>query len=230
MRNGSNIPIIPKSENVDLYVLAGDIGNPYEVQTRIHSVKELEEQKIAYLAGNHEYYHQDFDDVNNFVFNNLNSSYNNHTIDVKGRKVHMCTLWTHMSSPIREIMYEKQLNDSNYIGDWSGERANEEFKKSYEWLMDVVEEGDLVFTHHSPSNMSVVDRWKGNPINDFFHNNLDNFIKTRKPALWGHGHIHDPVDYMLGDTRVVANPHGYPEERYLLDKKYGKYEPLIIEL
>ena len=27
--------------------------------------------------------------------------------------------------------------------------------------------------------------------------------------LWVHGHMHDPVDEMLGNTRIIANPHGY---------------------
>ena len=27
-----------------------------------------------------------------------------------------------------------------------------------------------------------------------------------------HGHIHSQQDYMIGDTRVVCNPRGYPDE------------------
>ena len=30
-----------------------------------------------------------------------------------------------------------------------------------------------------------------------------------EPALWVHGHMHDPVDEWVGDTRIIANPHGY---------------------
>ena len=31
----------------------------------------------------------------------------------------------------------------------------------------------------------------------------------RQPALWIHGHMHDPVDVVLGQTRVLCNPAGY---------------------
>ena len=33
-----------------------------------------------------------------------------------------------------------------------------------------------------------------------------------KIVLWTHGHMHDPLDYMIGDTRVVCNPRGYVGE------------------
>jgi len=31
-------------------------------------------------------------------------------------------------------------------------------------------------------------------------------------SVWIHGHSHDRCDYLLGKTRVVANPLGYPNE------------------
>ena len=33
-----------------------------------------------------------------------------------------------------------------------------------------------------------------------------------QPKLWIHGHTHDRCDYAIGNTRVVANPLGYPTE------------------
>jgi len=44
------------------------------------------------------------------------------------------------------------------------------------------------------------------------HNEYDQFIKdSPNIKLWCHGHIHKSKDYMIGDTRVVANPYGYYE-------------------
>ena len=37
-------------------------------------------------------------------------------------------------------------------------------------------------------------------------------LKDSKAALWVHGHIHGQSDYVLGETRVIANPRGYPGE------------------
>ena len=33
-----------------------------------------------------------------------------------------------------------------------------------------------------------------------------------KPVLWVHGHVHRKADYMIGSTRVICNPKGYPGE------------------
>jgi len=32
--------------------------------------------------------------------------------------------------------------------------------------------------------------------------------------LWLHGHTHSPRDYVIGTTRVVCNPRGYPHEKW----------------
>lgn len=32
--------------------------------------------------------------------------------------------------------------------------------------------------------------------------------------LWLHGHVHDSFDYQVGCCRVVANPCGYPRNRF----------------
>ena len=37
-------------------------------------------------------------------------------------------------------------------------------------------------------------------------------VRAEQAALWIHGHSHDRCDYLLGTTRVVANPLGYPNE------------------
>ena len=37
-------------------------------------------------------------------------------------------------------------------------------------------------------------------------------VREHQPKLWIHGHSHDRCDYLLGKTRVVANPLGYPNE------------------
>jgi len=83
---------------------------------------------------------------------------------------------------------------------------------------------------HSPSFRGVTRNFINDALNPSFHSDLDWFIRERKPALWGHGHIHNPVDYNIGPTRIVANPHGYRHERLYLDRQNGPYKPLVIEI
>ena len=69
----------------------------------------------------------------------------------------------------------------------------------------------VVITHHAPSFMSVNDRYKGDTLmNGGYASELGEFILDHENIkLWCHGHMHDPVDYMIGTTRIVANPRGY---------------------
>jgi Icc-related predicted phosphoesterase len=50
------------------------------------------------------------------------------------------------------------------------------------------------------------------PLNPAFGSNLDRTINASGAVLWVHGHIHYATDYVIGRTRVVNNPRGYPNE------------------
>ena len=61
-----------------------------------------------------------------------------------------------------------------------------------------------------PARECIAPRFRGpDLINDYFANDLGNYIAEMTNAVWLFGHTHDATDIMLGDTRVVANPHGY---------------------
>ena len=71
----------------------------------------------------------------------------------------------------------------------------------------------VVVTHHAPSPQSINEKYRGSPLNPAYASDLDHVIAQYQPAAWIHGHMHDPVDKMLGDTRLVCNPGGYNHER-----------------
>jgi hypothetical protein len=37
-------------------------------------------------------------------------------------------------------------------------------------------------------------------------------VESSGAALWIHGHLHRADDYVIGSTRVLCNPRGYPDE------------------
>lgn len=43
----------------------------------------------------------------------------------------------------------------------------------------------------------------------FFVCDVEPLVAAAQPKLWIHGHTHESVDYRVGRTRVVCNPHGY---------------------
>ena len=67
----------------------------------------------------------------------------------------------------------------------------------------------VVITHHAPSPRYLRLWFEKSRLNASLVSNLDSVIAQFQPPLWIHGHKHDPVDKLLGDTRVIANPLGY---------------------
>jgi Icc-related predicted phosphoesterase len=69
----------------------------------------------------------------------------------------------------------------------------------------------VVISHHLPALKSIAPRYANDALNPAFASRLEDVIERYRPALWIHGHTHDPCDYELFQTRVVCNP-GYPGE------------------
>ncbi len=67
----------------------------------------------------------------------------------------------------------------------------------------------VVVTHHAPHPRSV-EPYREMPLPDwapgFYGSDLTWLIERHRPAAWVHGHVHVPVDYLVGDTRIVSNP------------------------
>lgn len=80
------------------------------------------------------------------------------------------------------------------------------------FLFDEVKAGDLVVTHLMPCHKSISPAFAGDPGNHFFYRPME-VLFPRKPAIWAHGHTHQPADYVHEDVRVVCNPKGYRNEK-----------------
>jgi hypothetical protein len=59
-------------------------------------------------------------------------------------------------------------------------------------------------------------------MNGGYASSLDEFILDNPNIkVWVHGHMHDPNNYVIGDTRVLSNPRGYlPWEGDLFDPTF----------
>ncbi len=71
------------------------------------------------------------------------------------------------------------------------------------------DQATVVVTHHAPHPQSV-EPYRAAPLPDwapgFYGSDLTWLIERHRPDLWIHGHVHVPVDYQVGETRVVSNP------------------------
>ncbi|RVK59208.1 phosphatase [Sinorhizobium meliloti] len=75
----------------------------------------------------------------------------------------------------------------------------------------------VVVTHHAPSTRSIAPEFHGDPLCACYASDLEEVIIEGRPALWVHGHVHHKVDYRVGESRVIANPRGYPGEGAAFD-------------
>lgn len=70
----------------------------------------------------------------------------------------------------------------------------------------------VIVSHHAPSLLSVPREFLKDGLTPSYASRFEYRILEYQPLLWVHGHIHSPSDYLIGETRVLCNPLGYPDE------------------
>jgi len=189
----------------DILVLAGDISSDFDYDFFYDVSRDF--KHVLYVAGNHEFYGHTGLDHQHYI-NGCGKFKNVHYLDkekieIDGITFFGATLWSDLSRLIDALISKQMLNDYSWIKGWTPELATAEFKST------VIPKVDVVITHYAPSYMSVAEEYKGNVLNASYASNLESTILDLEPKYWIHGHMHTPVDYMIGNTRVVSNPRGY---------------------
>lgn len=201
--------------NADVAIAAGDIQND-ELLVRLGSILPT-----IFVPGNHEFYGHTYA-VRLAALRALPgvTVLDNDSATIGGVTFHGATLWTDYGySPLAAETARRGMNDHRRIK-WAKEpyqrflpsHATKMHQDSKAYLAANVKAGDVVVTHHAPSERSVAAKYAGQILNRAYYSDLDGLIEETKPALWVHGHVHTCFDYQIGETRVLCNPHGYPGE------------------
>lgn len=201
----------------DVLVLAGDVVLIADVAVReMLASFRSKAPEVVYVLGNHEHYHGDFAHTKE-VAADLCRDVGLHLLDgevrtVAGRRFVGATLWFRRSAKARR--YRNQMMDFQLIASFE-DAVYDDNRRVVEALRREVKPGDIVVTHHLPTRTSVAPQFRSGPeslLNPFFVCDCDDIIAQSQPALWIHGHTHEPCDHQLGATRIVCNPIGYPGE------------------
>lgn len=217
------------SSSVDVVVLAGDIHVKEQgLQWAVDNIKDV---PVIYILGNHEFYGKAYPKLIDSL-KERTSKTNIHILEkdlltIDGINFLGCTLWTNFElfGDPRIAGFECQ----QVMTDFKKIRLSPKFSKlrsidvaaihrqSITWLRNQLERLDkqtnVVISHHAPSKLSVPEEYKDDIISAAYASNLDGTIRKYQPKYWIHGHLHNSSDYLIGETRVVCNPRGYPKER-----------------
>ena len=215
--------------DVDLVILAGDIhvkDNGYK--WALENIKGI---PVLYVLGNHEFYGKAYpkliEDLKEQAKNTNIHILEKDVFTLGGINFLVCTLWTdfELFGDPRLTGYECQ----QVMTDFKKIRVAPKFSKlrsidvaaihrqSLSWLTDELEKRseqvNIVITHHAPSILSVPEQYKDDVVSAAYATNLEHVVTKFNPRYWIHGHMHNSSDYMVGDTRIICNPRGYPHER-----------------
>lgn len=221
-----------KEEDKDIIlILAGDIGVGTSAYKQV-SFFSKHYKHVIYIAGNHEFYYNTVGITEYDIKTMFESDFDNVSVLIDDCLVlddvnfWGGTFWSDSSdssNPLFDYQVKRSMTDYKVIkriNESTGKSVTFEpscqayhhkksFKSLDKWICTNKYKKKVVITHHAPSDLSSLDCYKGSIINKCFYTDYEQYITQNDINLWCHGHMHNSSDYLLGDTRVVANPFGY---------------------
>ena len=194
-----------------------------------HECKKYD--RVFYVMGNHEHYHGKFQDTYNtlkYLMPGNVTLLENEVAEYNGVMFMGATLWTDLNRNNHLTVYEvgNFMNDYRVIThrDSGPYPSYHKLRPAYtrdvhieslryfkQQLEENADKPFVVITHMAPSFASVHEQYKHEyHTNGGYASELSEFILDHgNIKYWVHGHMHNPVDYMIGDTRILTNPRGY---------------------
>jgi Icc-related predicted phosphoesterase len=194
-------------------------------------------EQVWLIMGNHEHYHHIFDYtaevLREFLEGTNVTLLDKEWVKLKeGWSLFGGTLWTNYKNRDWFAMHaaKDKMNDhtcikklkpvANQYGEMMGRflptDAADEFDATMKafadgiYDMDRIDDQKIIMTHHAPCGQSVHPRFQGDELNHAFFTELSNeMLDNETIKYWIHGHMHDNLDYNVGECRVICNPRGY---------------------
>lgn len=225
-----------KNVGADLIILAGDIDvGTKGMQWAIEESVRLS-TPIIYVSGNHEYYHHEM----NYLKRELRSLTKNTNVTFLDPGVYVsndvriigATLWTdykvfrsasrsknmfQVGNALRDhiaitIKDESNKASHNFTPDDALSLHVDELNFILNELNKPYKGKTIVVTHHGPHPACQHTSFLLGPISSGFQSDLSHIIDRYSIDAWVYGHTHCNLDTKVGDTRIISNQAGYPNE------------------
>jgi len=184
---------------------------------------------VVYVMGNHEFYHGKFYGAIDYMRDECAKFPNVYLLEQDTKIIDDVvfvggTLWTDMNrrDPLTMHAIEGMMNDFRIVRNdqrnfarMSALDVAVRHDRTLAYIKLIVKEHKdkkcVVVGHHAPSYQSIHEQYKHDTLmNGGYASDLSEFILDHPQIkLWTHGHMHQPFDYMIGETRIVCNPRGY---------------------
>lgn len=230
-----------------ILLLVGDLWNGLR-SIKVIETFNKRFKKVLIVLGNHDYWGCDITTLPTDYQSELVSRglanvelLDRNSLEIDGVLFVGATLWTDMNKddPVVIMSAENYMMadfahinkgteySEHYVSrnikfrslDWLGYN-----RKEFQYIKTITELNKdkpiVIATHHAPTLLSVADRFKDSGIaNYYFVSDYSEFILDNPHIkYWFHGHVHDPVNEILGTTPIIANPYGYPGENKKFDE------------
>jgi len=189
---------------------------------------------VIYIMGNHEFYHGKFYAAIDYMREECAKYPNVYMLEQDMKIIDDIvfvggTLWTDMNRRDALTMHamKDMMNDFRIVRNEKREFAKMSaldvairHDKTLAYIKLIVQEHKdkkcVVVGHHAPSFKSVHEQYASQTLmNGGYASDLSEFILDHPQiVLWTHGHMHQPFDYVIGETRIVCNPRGYESDGY----------------
>lgn len=219
-----------KNKGEDVLIIAGDLA--VGKHTCWSALKQFADhtEHVIFVPGNHECYRQDMGDFD-YTLKDWSKGTNIHFLNPSSIKVGDvtfigATLWTNFANnAFSKIACARSINDFRVINNFSVDKCSALYTEHEKFIKEAynLPGKKVIVTHFLPDRACIAPEYRGeSAINDYFANNLGNWIQDLKDTpYWLFGHTHTPMDIMIGDTRVIANPYGY--------NRNHNYKEIILE-
>ena len=203
---------------------------------------------VIYIMGNHEFYHGKFYAAVDYMRDECAKYPNVYMLEQDMKIINDVvfvggTLWTDMNhrDPLTMHAVKDMMNDFRIVRNEKREYAAMStldvairHDKTLGYIKLIVQEHKdkkcVVVGHHAPSFKSVSEQYASQTLmNGGYASDLSEFIMDHPQIkLWTHGHMHQPFDYVIGETRVVCNPRGYENDGY--SEQSGWNPDILLEI
>lgn len=182
---------------------------------------------VVWVAGNHEFYHGKFNQALQVLRDEAAQYPNLHFledswVDVEDVRFLGGTLWTDCNNhdPVTMMTLQYGMNDYQLVvNDEAGYtklrpvHTLQRHIRTRQFIQDNLTPKTVVVTHHAPSPQSIAPEYQTeHHLNGGYASDLTELVLEHQPRFWCHGHMHHTQDYAVGETRILCNPRGYPNQ------------------